>query len=385
MLLGSLTSRLARAGLLVLALALVSAASALAQSPSPSVPARRSRRPAELRLIDQRDALLGGNVRPGAWTAVDVSSTNNGPAVNGELRIRGQQADRIAVRRRGAAADRRRPALHALRPDRALRQPHLRRPRQRRPDRSPRSRSTIQVARRVQPIVAVVAERPEGVLPQVTDAMVNPNVADADGHPARPRPTCRRASRPGRPSTASSGRTSTRRSSPRRSSRPSAVVGAGGRLIILGGTTGAGTLRGFGDGPAALRPAAHRRRRARRPRLRCSGRLPSAAATRSGRRRHARPRHRARAQRRRRHRRRGRLRPRHRHAGRLRPGRALARRQQRRRRPVAPPAAARRPARRSTRCRLPTTRRSSTRSRTCRRSTCRRSSSCSSCWSPTSP
>lgn len=67
---------------------LVSAAPTLAQSPSPgSTPQASPALSAD--LVIEATPLLGGHVRPGAWSAVNVVVTNNGPAVSGELRIRG--------------------------------------------------------------------------------------------------------------------------------------------------------------------------------------------------------------------------------------------------------------------------------------------------------
>src|SRR3990172_8718584 len=63
---------------------LVTAGVATAASPSPSV------QPNPDVQLDAH-ALLGGNVRPGAWTAVDVHVTNDGPAIDGEMRISSTQ------------------------------------------------------------------------------------------------------------------------------------------------------------------------------------------------------------------------------------------------------------------------------------------------------
>ena len=65
-----------------------SAGPALAQSPSPAGSPQAS--PAiNSDLIIEATPLLGGHVRPGAWAAVNVLVTNNGPDITGELRIRG--------------------------------------------------------------------------------------------------------------------------------------------------------------------------------------------------------------------------------------------------------------------------------------------------------
>src|SRR5215218_3869075 len=89
-------SRFARATLLAVSLtaaaATALAAPVLAQSPTPA--ASGSPQPSVQPSGDvalTAVPLLGGHVRPGAWTAVDVLIQNNGPAINGELRIRGPQ------------------------------------------------------------------------------------------------------------------------------------------------------------------------------------------------------------------------------------------------------------------------------------------------------
>lgn len=86
-----------RRGLLALAAALVAflasplAAGALDTDPAPSGP------PALLRLTAQ--PLMGGNVRPGSWLGVRVHLENDGPAVRGEVRLTGgaQQGSRYSV------------------------------------------------------------------------------------------------------------------------------------------------------------------------------------------------------------------------------------------------------------------------------------------------
>src|SRR4051812_20224430 len=77
---------------LMAAAAIALAAPVFAQSPSPSPagslqPSVQPNSDVTLTAVP----LLGGHVRPGAWTAVDVLVENNGPDINGELRIRGPQ------------------------------------------------------------------------------------------------------------------------------------------------------------------------------------------------------------------------------------------------------------------------------------------------------
>ncbi|MEP7158851.1 MAG: hypothetical protein ABI797_05450, partial [Chloroflexota bacterium] len=140
-----------------------------AASPSPTPPANQN-------IVINAHALLGGNVRPGAWTAVDVEITNNGPAVSGELRIRGQQADTgsqygIAVELATDAHQRltlysqtqifgTRVNVELVSGDQVVAGQQV----------------PVKSHDAYTPIVAVVAEQPQGLLPQVTAAMVNPNI-----------------------------------------------------------------------------------------------------------------------------------------------------------------------------------------------------------------
>src|SRR6187549_1213021 len=66
--------------LALLALQPAALASAATPSPSPLPQANPD-------ITIEAHALLGGHVRPGAWTAVAVHITNAGPAIDGELRI----------------------------------------------------------------------------------------------------------------------------------------------------------------------------------------------------------------------------------------------------------------------------------------------------------
>jgi len=223
---------------------LASAAPALAASPSPSAsPPATPPINADLRISGQ--PLLGGHVRPGAWTAVNVLVENDGPAVTGELRIRGTQRTQSQY---GVEADlpsgaRQRFTLYA---QTALFG----------------SRVNIDLVTGEQvvatqqvritshdaysPIVAVVAEKPEGLLPAVTDAMVNPNVSTA---------TVVRLALADLPPRVEAWAAIDRlvwqdvdaaNLTREQLDALRLWVGAGGRLIILGGTTGGGTIRGFG-------------------------------------------------------------------------------------------------------------------------------------------
>jgi hypothetical protein len=187
-------------------------------------------------------AMLGGHVRPGAWAAVVVRVRNSGPAIEGELRVRSSQQ---GVSRFGVA-------VH-LAPD--AEQEHILYVQ---PPLFGSRLSVEMVSGETQvaaidvpikshdtysPIIVVVAERPEGFSRDVGQAVANPNI------PSNPSVISLRAS-----------------DLPPRVEAWSAIdrlvwqdvdfgtlsddqlnalrvwVGAGGRLVIVGGTTGVGTL-----------------------------------------------------------------------------------------------------------------------------------------------
>ena len=225
------------------------ASPALAQSPSPSSPSSTpSPQPSVLPNSDltiEARALLGGHVRPGAWTAVDVLVTNNGPAVTGELRIRGPNSGQS---RYGVQADLppgaiQRFTLYAqtalfgsrvnidfVSGDQTMATQQVR----------------ITSHDAYSPLVAVIAERPAGILPAVTAAMVNPNASTAaviqlQVFDLPPRVEAWAAiDRLVWQDVDASQLTNEQLDALR------LWVGAGGRLTILGGTTGGGTIRGFG-------------------------------------------------------------------------------------------------------------------------------------------
>ncbi|HYI21095.1 MAG TPA: hypothetical protein VEX62_00535 [Candidatus Limnocylindrales bacterium] len=219
------------------------APAALAQDPSAS-PSPSALPASELSIVAR--PLLGGNVRPGAWTAVDVQVTNDGPAVNGELRIRGQQEGRsqygVEVQLPPGAVQRftlyAQTALFGSRifVDLANGEQIV---------------ATQQVNIRshdaYSPIVAVVAERPERVLPQVTGAMVNPNVSTTTVIQLAPADLPPRVEAWAAIDRLVWQDVDAAQLSPAQLEALKLWIGAGGRLTILGGTTGAGTLRGFGN------------------------------------------------------------------------------------------------------------------------------------------
>ena len=206
---GRAPSRIARVLLTVVALAgtLALASPALAQSPFPSSPAspQPSVQPnADLRI--EARALLGWpcsarrmdrrrSPRHQQWTGRDRRVAHPRP----ELRP-------VALRRACGPAARCSPTLHVCMP----------KPRSSAAESTSTSSAATprcDAAGRItshdaySPLVAVIAERPAGILPAVTEAMLNPNAAAAAVINSRSS-TCHRASRPGRPSIGWSGRTS---------------------------------------------------------------------------------------------------------------------------------------------------------------------------------
>ncbi len=151
----------------------------LAQSPSPSpAPSGSPTVQPNSDITIDAHALLGGHVRPGAWTAIDVLVANNGPAVTGELLIRGPQQtqSRYGVDVNLPNGARQQFTLYAqtavfgsrvnvdlVSADQTIATKPV----------------AITSHDAFTPIAAVIAEHPEGILPAVTAAMVNPNASAA--------------------------------------------------------------------------------------------------------------------------------------------------------------------------------------------------------------
>lgn len=227
----------------------LAAGAALAASPSPSPsPATNP----DLRI--EARALLGGHVRPGAWTAVDVTVSNDGPAVSGELRIRGQEAGRsqYGVQAELANGARQRFTLYAqtalfgsrvnvdlVSGDQVLATQQV----------------PIKSNDAYTPMVAVVAERPEGLVPQVNQAMVNPNVAGATVITLTPADLPPRVEAWAAIDRLIWQDVDAASLSPAQLEALRLWLGAGGRLTIVGGTTGSATVRGFGQDILPFDPA----------------------------------------------------------------------------------------------------------------------------------
>ncbi|MEO6350896.1 MAG: hypothetical protein ABIP53_09625, partial [Candidatus Limnocylindrales bacterium] len=222
--------------------------STLAQSPSPAPSVQPS---SELRISAR--PLMGGHARPGAWTAVEVLVENDGPSVTGELLIRGPQQGQS---RYGVEADlpngaRQRFTLYA---QTALFGSRL--------NVDLVSGTQVLATQQVRitshdaytPIVAVIAERPEGFTRDIQDALVNPNVQTSTVI------TLQIGDLPSRVEAwaaidrlvwqdVDAAQLSTTQLEALR-----LWVGAGGRLTIVGGTTGFATVRGFNRDDEMLLP-----------------------------------------------------------------------------------------------------------------------------------
>ena len=245
-------ARLTRLVFLIVALAslLTIASPALAASPSPALAASPSPSPQpsvvpNANLTIEARPLLGGHVRPGSWTAVDVLVTNNGPAVSGELLIRGPQQgqSRYGVEANLPSGAIKRFTLYAqtalfgsrvnidlVSGDQTVATQQVK----------------ITSHDAYTPTVGVIAERPQNLIRPATDAMVNPNVQS----PAVI--TLGVADLPPRVEAwAALDRLVWQDVDAAQLTREQLDalrlwIGAGGHLTILGGTTGGGTIRGFG-------------------------------------------------------------------------------------------------------------------------------------------
>ena len=229
----------------MLAVMLPLAGTVLAADASPSPAASPSIAPrSDLRIVGH--ALLGGHVRPGAWAAVAVHVENDGPTVAGELRIRSSQQGRSHYGREvelpnGARQD------HTLYAQTALFGSRL--------NIDFVSGDQTLVTREVQvrshdayaPIVAILAERPEGIQAGVSEAARNPDfqaptvitltVADLPERVEAWSAIDRLVWQDVDAATLTAAQLDALR----------LWLGAGGRLVIVGGTTGVGPVRGFPD------------------------------------------------------------------------------------------------------------------------------------------
>ncbi|HET7677092.1 MAG TPA: hypothetical protein VFK38_04500 [Candidatus Limnocylindrales bacterium] len=190
--------------------------------------------------------LAGGHVRVGAWTAVQVTVRNDGPAVTGELRLAGGTQGRSSY---GTAVDLPtdsakvytlygQPAVFRQRLEVALVSGG---------STLATTQAAITAHDAYQPIIAVIAERPQALVPDLKAAATS----TASAGPAVVSLTP--ADLPARVEAWSAidrliwQDVDSAQLDDQQKAALRAWLGSGGRLVVLGGSTGAATLRGFGD------------------------------------------------------------------------------------------------------------------------------------------
>ncbi|HUG47961.1 MAG TPA: hypothetical protein VMP67_06060 [Candidatus Limnocylindria bacterium] len=198
-------------------------------------------------------ALLGENVRPGSWAAVSVRLSNDGPSLSGELRIRSSQSGRsqygLAVELPSGA--RQEHVVYAQPPVFGSRL-HV--------DLISGGQAVATQEVRIRshdtwsPIIAIVAERPEGIQPGVADVARNPQGQSANVvvlSPADLPPRVEAWSAIDRLvwQDVDAGLLTAEQQAALRG-----WLGAGGRLVIVGGTAGVAPLRGFPEDLLPYRP-----------------------------------------------------------------------------------------------------------------------------------
>jgi hypothetical protein len=221
---------------------------ALAETPLPSPSPQ-----ANSDITIEAHALLGGHVRPGAWTAVAVHITNDGPAIDGELRIGSGTGttSQYGLEVHLATGANQAVTLYAqtqifgskINVDLAVGDQVI-----------ARQVVAIKSHDAYSPIVAVVAEQPQGLLPQINAALVNPNFNT---------PTVITLTAADLPPRVEAWAAIDRLVwqdvdaadlTPAQAEALRLWLGAGGQLIVVGGTTGRGTLTGFDIPEADLLP-----------------------------------------------------------------------------------------------------------------------------------
>jgi hypothetical protein len=243
-------SRAVRAiGVLVVLLGLVLASMpALGADPGPSP----SPALADLRMTVR--PMLGGTVRPGAWAAVRVHVENDGPAVTGELRVTGGQGGDsrygVAVQLPTGARQEHllfaQPAWFGSRLSVSLvadGEALLSRP------------LTTRSVDAWTPTIVVVAERPEGIVSDVRAGATAPSynppvILTVDPEELPPRVEAWSAI-----DRLVWQDVDTSRLSEEQLAAMRAWVGAGGRLIVVGGSTGTSTLGAFPEDLLPFQPS----------------------------------------------------------------------------------------------------------------------------------
>jgi hypothetical protein len=202
----------------------------------------------ELRI--EATALLGGNVRPGAWAAVRVDISNDGPDMTGELRIRSTQQGRsiYAVEADLPSGARKQFVLYGQTPIFASKLIiEL--------VRGDTSVATHEVTIRSRdpslPLVGLIAERPEAIQRDIEDALRSPNTGQAVVALLKPEDLPPRVEAWAALDRLVWQDVDTARLSADQLNALELWVAAGGQLAIVGGTTGPDSLRAL---PAELLP-----------------------------------------------------------------------------------------------------------------------------------
>ena len=191
-------------------------------------------------------ALLGENVRPGAWAAVSVRVSNDGPSFSGELRIRSSQEGRsrygLAVELPNGA--RQEHILYAQPPIFGSRlHVELVSGGQTLAAQEVRIRSHDALA----PIIAVVAERPEGIQPGLTELARNPQGQAASVIVLGPADLPPRVEAWAAVDRIVWQDVDAAHLSDEQQHALRQWLNAGGRLVIVAGTAGIAPLRGFAE------------------------------------------------------------------------------------------------------------------------------------------
>jgi hypothetical protein len=197
-------------------------------------------------------ALMGGNVRPGAWAAVRVLVNNDGPTISGELRIRTSQGRSIygtAVELPNGA--RQEHILYAQAPLFGTRlnidlvsgaQTVL------------SQEVTIRSTDAWTPTVGIIAERPEGIQGAISEVARNPQTPSAAILPLTIADLPPRVEAWAALDRLVWQDVDAAQLSAEQQEALALWLAAGGRLVIVGGTTGVAPLRGFADELLPYRP-----------------------------------------------------------------------------------------------------------------------------------
>jgi hypothetical protein len=196
---------------------------------------------------------MGGHVRPGAWTAVDVLVENDGPSVTGELLIRGPQQgqSRYGVDANVPNGARQRYTLYA---QTALFGSRLNVDLVNGTDVLATQQVKITSHDAYTPIVAIIAEQPQKFQRDIQDALVNPNIQSSTVI------TLQIGDLPSRVEAWSAIDRLVWQDVDAANLTTAQILalrlwlGAGGRLTVIGGTTGNATMRGFNREDEVLLP-----------------------------------------------------------------------------------------------------------------------------------